>query len=144
MPLCSPDVIEVGIIKVCTYIGLDIRAARGDQLAAGVDNRDHVRFRRPEALHVRVHRDRAELALQRGLDPIHRQVGFGGGDVGIMNRLHQQALAETGAGIGLIVLQVGAVGLGVAAVDDTQRDLTAAGDMGGVAAADGCAEDTVE
>lgn len=35
-----------------------------------------------------------------------------------MNGLHQQTLAETGAGVGLVILKSGAVGLGIAAVDD--------------------------
>ncbi|MCY1407481.1 hypothetical protein D9M71_227850 [compost metagenome] len=73
-------------------------------MATAVDNGYHIRFRRLEALHVRVHGDRSELPLKRGLDPIHRKVGSGGGDVGVVDLPYQQALAEAGAGIGLVIL----------------------------------------
>ncbi|MNG36043.1 hypothetical protein D3C84_1229500 [compost metagenome] len=61
MPLCSTDVVEIAVIEVRTDIGFYIGTARGHELTAGVDHRDNIRFRRPEALHVRVHRDRAKL-----------------------------------------------------------------------------------
>ena len=144
MPLRRTDVTQVFVVEVHADLRLDVRAARCHQLAAAVDDADHVRFGRLQALHVRVHRDRAELALQRGLDPIHGQVGLGGGYVGIVNRLHQQALAETGTGVGLVILQVGAVGLGVAAVDDAQRNIVGVGNARGIAASDRLREHAVQ
>ncbi|MNI72197.1 hypothetical protein D3C73_1281240 [compost metagenome] len=144
MASCSADIVEVAIVEVGTDIGLDVRTARGDQLAAAVDDCNHVRFRRLEALHVRIHRDRTELPLQRGLDPVHRQVGLGRGDIRIVNRLNQQALAEAGAGIGLVLLQVGAIGLGIAAVDHAQGNVMAVGNAGGATATYGGGEDAVQ
>ncbi|MNY52180.1 hypothetical protein D3C86_1878280 [compost metagenome] len=61
-----------------------------------------------------------------------------------MDLLHQQALAETGAGIGLVILQIGAVGLGVVAVHHAQGNVAAVGNTGCVAATDRFAEHTLQ
>ncbi|MNF76465.1 hypothetical protein D3C84_585800 [compost metagenome] len=61
-----------------------------------------------------------------------------------MDRLHQQALPEAGAGVGLIVPKVCTIGLGIAAVDNAQRDIAAIGDMRGTAAANRFSEDAVQ
>ncbi|MNN93755.1 hypothetical protein D3C81_2122630 [compost metagenome] len=57
MPSRSADVIQVPVVEIRADIRLDVRASRCDQLAATVDDGDHVRFRSPEALHVRIDRD---------------------------------------------------------------------------------------
>ncbi|MNP30572.1 hypothetical protein D3C76_1236500 [compost metagenome] len=61
-----------------------------------------------------------------------------------MNRLYQQALAETGAGVGLVVPKIFAVGLGILAVDNAQRDIAAVGDQGAAAAAYRLGENAIE
>ncbi|MNC67214.1 hypothetical protein D3C75_1176900 [compost metagenome] len=61
-----------------------------------------------------------------------------------MDRLNQQALAETGAGIGLVVLQIGAIFLGVAAVHHAQGNMVTVGNKGCTAATHRFGEDTVQ
>ncbi|MNG24669.1 hypothetical protein D3C87_1970170 [compost metagenome] len=61
-----------------------------------------------------------------------------------MDRLYQQALAETGAGVGLVVPKISTVGLSILAVDNAQRDMAAVGNAGGTATAYRFGEDTVQ
>ncbi|MNF15924.1 hypothetical protein D3C80_2187300 [compost metagenome] len=61
-----------------------------------------------------------------------------------MDWLYQQALAETGAGVGLVVPKIGAVGLGILAVDNTQRDMAAVGYQGSTATAYRFGKDTAQ
>ncbi len=120
-------IVKVPVVEIRTDIRLDVRAAsdviswlRVSTTATTSGLADAL-----EALHVRIHRDRTELPLQGRLDPIHGEVRPGSGNSKRRGSAAPGRLAETGAGVGLIVPQVGTVGLGIVAVDDAQRNMAA-------------------